>query len=330
MDPYQAKIIRHCELISQLGQRTAIIALVETADFWKSLLSERLTSGEVTLVGGSHISDPACTELASFLRAANQLRYGAILVATHGFSEYIAIKKQLNHLQKDGTIIINVIGYSALPARPYTAWAEQGLTYPGIFEVVGRYTESLNVNDKCYVEFGCFEGHTLSCAHHILGAYGIHRLIVFDSFGGLIGTNEDENTAFADGDYSASLQSVKHNLLAANCDLSRFTMVQGDIRQTADQMKSIPGNVVVAYIDVDIYEPSKAALNALTDKLVSGAILMFDDFDCMGATNEAGERRALREWLNENPAIKVEPFRSYGTFGRAFIVHKGKSAELSR
>jgi hypothetical protein len=329
-DPYHAKILRHVDLVIASGKRVALVAEVGERGFWTQLLGSHLQAGEVILVSDNAAEFPDAIRVDDFLRDVAVLNCGAVLVAVRDFGEHMKSKKKLGNLQKQDVIVVNVLGYSAIPQRPEVPWAEQGLTYPGIFEVVGRYAQSLDCPQKSYVEFGCFEGHTLSCAYHILSVYGVERFIVFDSFGGLIGTNDDERAVFSDGDYSASLQSVEHNLRAANCDLSRFTMVQGDIRTTAVRMNSMPGNVAVAYIDVDIYEPAKAALDALTEKLAPGAILMFDDFDCMGATNEAGERRALLEWLQENPSVTVEPFRNYATFGRSFIVHKGKSARLAK
>ncbi|MDB5446073.1 MAG: hypothetical protein JWQ97_1390 [Phenylobacterium sp.] len=77
--------------------------------------------------------------------------------------------------------------------------------------------------------------------------------------------------------------------------------------------------VSVAHIDVDVYEPAKLALDYLAPVLHSGALILFDDFDQMGASNRKGERRAVREWLGENPGFSLESYRNYAIYGRSFL-----------
>ena len=49
-------------------------------------------------------------------------------------------------------------------------------------------------------------------------------------------------------------------------------------------------------------------LEIVKPKLQQGTILMMDDWNCFGADNNQGERRALREFLEKNSNIETEIF----------------------
>ena len=63
------------------------------------------------------------------------------------------------------------------------------------------------------------------------------------------------------------------------------------------------------------------ALEIVKPKLQQGTILMMDDWNCFRADNNQGERRALREFLENNSNIETESYFPYSHAGQAFIVH---------
>ena len=78
----------------------------------------------------------------------------------------------------------------------------------------------------------------------------------------------------------------------------------------------------VVYIDVDLYLSTVEVLNFLKPLLVSGSVLVFDDWYCFPGGSIKGERRALSEFLAQNPDFEVEAWKAYSTFGQSFFVSK--------
>ena len=167
--------------------------------------------------------------------------------------------------------------------QPYNT---EGLTYQGIFFRTGNFVSPLKGD---YLEFGVFDGRTMSLAYYTMGE---RRLFGFDTFSGIIGKSKGESMAYEDGNYYSNIETFIHNM-----------------------------NAACVHIDCDVYMAAKAALNFCTNLLQQGSVLLFDEFHGNFASNKLGERRALKEWLEENPHIHVERWHDYATVSRAFIVH---------
>lgn len=200
-----------------------------------------------------------------------------------------------------------------------------GLTYEGIFFRTNHIVRELPITGD-YLEFGVFDGRTMTLAWQAMKGIPSMRFFGFDSFAGIIGALDDEKGLYADGDYYSNIPTFMHNLKAAGADMGRIRPVQGDFLKIFDnparlQQKLGIERCLVAHIDCDIYQAAKAALDFLTGVLVQGSVLLFDEFHANAASNTLGERRALAEWLKENPTIKVERWQDYSIFGRAFFIH---------
>ena len=66
------------------------------------------------------------------------------------------------------------------------------------------------------------------------------------------------------------------------------------------------------HIDVDVYKPSVVTLNNLFDRVVSGGLIVFDDFGTV-----AGETKAIDEFfLNRNVIIEKLPISHIPSFIR--------------
>ena len=192
------------------------------------------------------------------------------------------------------------------------------------FRTIGTYLRGLARTD--YLEFGTYVGTSLSAAGHCLHE-NIDRFFAFDSFAGLIGTEDSEKEVFADGQYSVNERSLIHNLNYAHIDTSRVVTHQVnflDLPETGDQIKrkyDLQRSLVI-HIDCDIYEPAKAVLDFVRDMLMQGTILMLDDYNAMYAANDKGLRRALKEFRDENSQFSFEFHSFYGPHQAAFIVHR--------
>lgn len=90
----------------------------------------------------------------------------------------------------------------------------------------------------------------------------------------------------------------------------RIELVAGNLEQSA--MKYILDNpglrISLLHLDVDVYEPTKAALKALYPHVMKGGIVIFDEY---GAPEWAGETRAVEEYFGkEIPRIQKFPWSS--------------------
>ncbi len=82
-----------------------------------------------------------------------------------------------------------------------------------------------------------------------------------------------------------------------------------------DQFMSIS----ICVIDSDIYESCVDVLEFIKSYIVSGSILLFDDYNAFDKNEEHGERRALKEF-EINPTFKKKHLFDFGWHGVAFRV----------
>ncbi len=147
------------------------------------------------------------------------------------------------------------------------------------------------------------------------------HIIGFDTFGGFAGMTEI--------DKKGGSQHAEDGGMAAECfeelreciklyDQNRFLnhlekveLVEGDIRKTAPAfLKDRPETVIsLLYLDLDLYEPTKAALKAFLPRMPKGAIIAFDE---LNAANWPGETQAVLEELGLGKLrIKRFPFDTF-------------------
>ena len=249
-----------------------------------------------------------------------------VVLADHAGARFHRLAAIVNPLRRRGFIVTRVFGRVIFGAGETAP--SRGVTFREAFATVAQYVHYQTAHQYAgqevgYFEFGMFEGKTFTLAFQEMSANRGVRFCGFDSFEGIIGSLEDED--FRDQTFFCNKRTFLHNLALAGVDLARVNLWQGNF--VTDLPKSGPVEGVsdicmVAHIDCDVMVPSKAALDFLTDKLVQGSVLLFDDFNAQCASNHTGERAALRQWLAENPQFSVEPWFAYEGMAQAFFVHK--------
>jgi hypothetical protein len=180
------------------------------------------------------------------------------------------------------------------------------------------------------MEFGTCYGRTAALLTNLRGIFEpfnfTRKLIVFDTFTGLRGTGEkDGDHEFAqDGAYSSEEGYQQHlsQVLAYHesespiAHRTKFEIVVGDASRTVGTyLAAHPETIVaMAYFDMDIYEPTKACLEAIRPHLVRNSVLAFDQLNC---PEYPGETLALAEVfglshcsLRRSP---LSPWMSYTT-----------------
>lgn len=143
------------------------------------------------------------------------------------------------------------------------------------------------------LELGCRWGHNLALMatlRNILEPHNYWRRIVgFDTFAGFpsISAEHDRSRYATKGNlavsenYESTLNELMscHEALAPRPHLRRFELVKGDVSSTVPAyLTKHPETIIsLAYFDLDLYDPTKIALEAMLPHLVKGSVLVFDE-----------------------------------------------------
>jgi hypothetical protein len=212
--------------------------------------------------------------------------------------------------------------------------AAPGLTsgFEKIFEAVAVLGSLRDGADYC--EFGLFKGHSFWKAQQEARKHGLPcRFFGFDSFAGLpdiSGPDRTDHGEFRKGQYSCSQQEVVANLKAAGgIDWQRTFLIPGYFEESLtphviDRYRI--RKVGVAMIDCDLYSSTVEVLRFLRGLIGDGTVLIMDDWNCFGADDDRGQRRATREFLETQPHLRLEPLVSYGPNSESFVIRSTTSA----
>jgi hypothetical protein len=194
-----------------------------------------------------------------------------------------------------------------------------------------------------YLEFGVFQGESLSEAYHALdrvrrdhAACGFDspeyrrwlgsppRFFAFDSFEGLPGGTAERPVDFGPGAFGCSEAEFRANLARDGVDLTRVITVPGFYDQSLTQdvkhrLKLEKAALVM--IDCDLYESTVPVLDFLTDLVRQGTILIFHDWFRFKGRPDCGEQRACREWLARNSHLELIEYWREGPQAVSFLVN---------
>lgn len=151
------------------------------------------------------------------------------------------------------------------------------------------------------------------------------KIIGFDTFEGFPSLHEkdlskgDSSHFQLGGLQGSALEDVQNavDLYDLNRPLNhipKVELVQGDLVETAPRYVAENPHLVVSllYLDVDLFEPTKAALEAFLPRMPKGSIIVFDE---LNAKMFPGETIAVDEVLGlKNIEIKRFPFDSYVSY----------------
>jgi hypothetical protein len=298
-----AEIERHLEVAAP--KPVLVIATEGALERYRGALHQ--------LAGRIELSNPAL--------AIDVAPYGVVVALAETTQAARQLYSNLAAAKNTGVAVVICVPERRIARAP--ANGDQGVLHaPAMYWLAGIYASTLPRGD--YVEFGVFDGNTLAMAFHNLKAT-CTRFHAFDSFQGIGGTIDAERTHFGDGQYYANVETLHYNMRFAGAESERITATAGFFEETLrDRTPQSYGieSASVVHIDTDVYAPALLALQFITPVLPQGALLLFDDYDQLAASNDKGERRAVREWLAANPRIELEEYRRYTAFSRAFIVHR--------
>jgi O-methyltransferase len=195
--------------------------------------------------------------------------------------------------------------------------------------------QMINQVEGDYLEFGVFRGARMTQAYstarflhkYVSGSKDPYlnkasaqnletmRFIGFDSFEGLpkataIDVLKGQEEWIGEGGYRCTLDEIKGFLPKKGLTDGRIKLVKGWFNEsltpaTKTQLELKAASIV--YIDSDYYESAVPALEFVTDLLVDGSILIFDDWFLFRGRSDRGEQRAFYEW-KERHRIDAKEF----------------------
>ncbi|WOO43259.1 TylF/MycF/NovP-related O-methyltransferase [Rubellicoccus peritrichatus] len=150
------------------------------------------------------------------------------------------------------------------------------------------------------VECGVFKGASLirfSTFREVLESPHSRKIIGFDAFGKFPGQKEEDDEVFIKKFENAAGDGISTDELKkvfAYKGFENFDLVQGDVIETIPQYVAEHPELKIAllHIDVDVYKPSVAILENLYDRVVTGGLIVFDDYGTV-----AGETKAIDEFF---------------------------------
>ena len=143
------------------------------------------------------------------------------------------------------------------------------------------------------LEFGVGWGQNLVLLENLRAIhepFNKQRIIVgFDTFAGYATTDKTHVTPGNYCDYLASLLAAHEGSNAFGHVRGNHRLVAGDAEVTVPRyFKDHPETIVaVAFFDIGVYRPTKAALETIMPALVPGSVLVFDELTGPGAPGEA-------------------------------------------
>jgi hypothetical protein len=162
------------------------------------------------------------------------------------------------------------------------------------------------------VEFGTWWGQNLVLFENLRALYepfnASRRVIGFDTFKGYpsVSDKDRRSDTIVEGGYKVTegydefldelLRYHEQNSVMPN--IRKTELVKGDVAKTAKKYFADHPELVVAlaYFDMALYEPSKAAFQAIRPNLISGSVLMLDEFN---SREYPGETIAFKEVMGD-------------------------------
>ena len=152
-------------------------------------------------------------------------------------------------------------------------------------------------------EIGVFKGSTSLLMKLTFPERKMH---CYDTFCGIIGATKEEDK-HKDGEFACSLTEVKK---AVGIDEN----TSYHVGFFPDSFNEKECKFVFIHSDTDTYIGTKSTLEVMFPLLVSGGIIIFDDYEWV---NCPGVKKAIEEWLNTNVNVCIT--RKYYT---QFVVQK--------
>ena len=222
---------------------------------------------------------------------------------------------------KQKKIILNKLNSKFINNNPFLFASRQLVT-----EIVTRikiFEKILDVQGDI-IECGTFQGNNLMLFAHlssIFEPYSFNRKIYgFDTFEGFKSISKYDPKDINENTFSnTNLNILKKaiNLFDLNRSvghINKINIIKGDATKTIPNFYKKNKNLLISllYIDFDIFEPTKTALDVFASSVVKGGIIVFDQINY---DKFSGESLAFKNYFKSNKyklkKFNHDPFIGY-------------------
>ena len=176
-----------------------------------------------------------------------------------------------------------------------------------------------------YLEFGVGGGSSLILAHKFKHIHGLDmHLYGFDSFEGQPKPEGiDVHPTFPEGLSAVSIEDVVKILKESGIINQNTLLCQASTMNLLHQAKLKELGIkkaALVYLDCALYESSVPVLRFVLPLLQTGTVLSFNNWYTFNGDPERGEQLALKQFLQQNPEIRLNDYLNFGWDGKSFIV----------
>jgi hypothetical protein len=170
------------------------------------------------------------------------------------------------------------------------------------------FKKTLNVPGSI-IECGVFRGVSLIRLLTFRNLYKNNlkkKVIGFDAFGSFPKQKIKEDNKFAISHDNETGVGIDKKILQSFLNkkkFNNFNLLKGNIEKTIPDFlkKNKILKISFLHLDLDVYEPTKFALEAFYDKISKNGIILIDDYSQVN-----GATRATNDFLKKNKKIKIE------------------------
>jgi len=192
--------------------------------------------------------------------------------------------------------------------KPFTMTSPERIY--GLLAAV-RYLEMNGISGDI-VECGVWKGGSMmAVVKALLARKSTEReLYLYDTFAGMTAPSNRDSSKFErkttqesfdsmqEGDGTckwcfSSLEETRRNVTSVGYPEGKIHFIKGPVEETIP--KTIPDRIALLRLDTDFYESSKHEMVHLFPRLVSGGVLLLDDYG-----HWEGQRLAVDEYLSEH------------------------------
>jgi len=188
--------------------------------------------------------------------------------------------------------------FSALYARMRQDWFANGEIGDVRWRMwlLTRCARQCSHKPGAFTEFGVYRA---GCAFMILATDSIapaQQFFLFDTFAGIPHTNLTENER--EHGFGGRLADTSAEYVAQKLQAWRdhIRLVKGDVFETLKETET--GPIAFSHIDLNASAPTAAALEYVYPRLVSGGMIVFDDYGFAGYEDQ---RREIDRFFAEKP-----------------------------
>ena len=183
------------------------------------------------------------------------------------------------------------------------------------------FKQTTNVSGDI-VECGVFKGSSLVrfLTFRDLLKQQKKKVIGFDPFGKFpIQKIKEDNKFGISHNKSSGLGINKYTLnkYLKRKKFKNFRLIKGDIKKTLPVFLKKEKKIKISFLhlDMDVFEPTKFALDFFYNKISKNGIILIDDYEQV-----KGATKATQKFLNENKKLKLEKLKFDGRL--SFIIKK--------